>query len=61
MNLGMTDAFMTHSADNNGLSFLLGPGENWIENSKFLLLKDLGCHPDDGASATTTGCVIWSS
>ena len=61
MRLGMTDAFVTHSTDNNGLSVLLGPGKNWIENSKFLLLKDLGCQPDDGASGTTTSCVILKS
>ena len=61
MSLGVTDAFVTHSADNKALSYVLGLEVTWVWNSKLLQSKDLQCRPNDRTSAATTGCVSWAS
>jgi len=61
MKLGMTDAFVTHSTDNDALSCFLGPEVTWIWNSKSLRSNHLPYRPSDWTSTTTTGCVILSS
>ena len=61
MSLGVTDAFVTHSPDNNALPCLLGPEVTWIWNSKFFPSNHLQRRPDDWTSATTTGCVSRTS
>ena len=58
MSLGVTDAFVTHSPDNNALSCFPGPEVTWIWSSKFFTSNHLQHRPNDRTSAMTTGCVI---
>jgi hypothetical protein len=57
MSVGMSDAFVTLSADNETLSSVPGLAANAIRDWKFLLLKNLSRRPRTRLSNTTTGCV----
>ena len=61
MSLGVTDAFVTHSPDNNALSCFPGPEVTWIWNSKFFTSNHLQRRPNDRTFVTTTGCVSRTS
>jgi hypothetical protein len=61
MNLGLTDPFVTLSADNRALSSVLGREVNRIWDFKFLPSNHLQHRTIDRRFAMTTGCVILSS
>ncbi len=58
MSLGVTDAFVTHSADNKALSKVFGPAVTRFWNRKVLPSNHLQYRPEEQTSTTTTGCVI---
>jgi len=61
MSVGVSDAFVTPSADNERLLSDLGLAANAIRDWKFLPHKNLSRWPRSCLSNTTTSCVrVWS-